>query len=221
MDSQSDNVVVASPGGDGGLTAFLLAATQKGTKRTSEEITSKITLTKKSKLSIGAAEESLVVGPSGEEDQVITSSPTGPEDSQEEDPLTGTSTSSLQTSANNLAEEEGDLQDSASSVEVPDNINISDPQTEGDTLDRTVELPPSGEASEVGDYHGGNSGSSEGEEEEEERENFSDGDLEEKEESEEDYIIYSQNTSTTSEEDFFPGLNSPDTTGYSLGDIEL
>ena len=218
MDSQSDNVVVASPGGDGGLTAFLLAATQKGTKRTSEEITSKITLTKKSKLSIGAAEESLDVGPSGEEDQVITSSPTGPEDSQEEDPLTGTSTSSLQTSANNLAEEEGDLQDSASSVEVPDNINISDPQTEGD---RTVELPPSGEASEVGDYHGGNSGSSEGEEEEEERENFSDGDLEEKEESEEDYIIYSQNTSTTSEEDFFPGLNSPDTTGYSLGDIEL
>ena len=220
MDSQSYNVVVASPGGDGGLTAFLLAATQKGTKRTSEEITSKITLTKKSKLSIGAAEESLDVGPSGEEDQVITSSPTGPEDSQEEDPLTGTSTSSLQTSANNLAEEEGDLQASASSVEVPDNIiiNISGPQTEGD---RTVELPPSGEASEVGDYHGGNSGSSEGEEEEEERENFSDGDLEEKEESEEDYIIYSQNTSTSSEEDFFPGLNSPDTTGYSLGDIEL
>ena len=238
MDSQSNNVVVASPGGDGGLRAFVLAPTQRATKRTSEEITSsKITLTKKAKLSIEAAEETLVVEPAGEEDQVITAS--GPEDSQEEDHLTTIST--LETSTNNLAEEEeeeGDYPDSATttrSVEVPD--NNSGPQSE------EVTLGLSREASEVGDYHGDSSGSDLESTEDEESpvfpdidldEDFDDdleddleGDLEGEDEREEgpfsgpDYVIYSQSTSTSSQEDFSPELNSQDTTGYSLGDIEL
>ena len=108
MDSQSNNVVVTSPGGDGGLRSFVEAAPQRAGKRTSEEITSKIILTKKAKLSIEAAEETLVREPAGEEDQVITAS--GPEDSQEEDHLTDSST--LETTNNLAEEEEGDFQDS-------------------------------------------------------------------------------------------------------------
>jgi len=238
MDSQSNNVVVASPGGDGGLRAFVLAPTQRATKRTSEEITSsKITLTKKAKLSIEAAEETLVVEPAaaGEKDQVITAS--GPSDSRDEDQLT--SISSLETSTNNLVEqekegEEEDYPDSATttrSVEVPD--NNSGPQSEEVTLDI------SGEASEVGDYSGASSGSDLESTEDEESPVFPDIDLDEdfdddleddlegEDEREEgpfsgpDYVIYSQSTSTSSQEDFSPELNSQDTTGYSLGDIEL
>ena len=75
MDSQL-NKVVASPGGDGGLRASCQATQkQKATKRTSDEITSsEMTLAKRAKLSIEAAEETLVPEPSGEEEKGITSS---------------------------------------------------------------------------------------------------------------------------------------------------
>ena len=75
MDSQL-NKVVASPGGDGGLGASCQAIQkQNATKRTSDEITSsEMTLAKRAKLSIEAAEETLVPEPSGEEEKGITSS---------------------------------------------------------------------------------------------------------------------------------------------------
>ena len=102
----------------------------------------------------------------------------------------------------------------------------------------------SGEASEVGDFNGSNSRSSSDEDEDDNdpessvdsqvsniiQHSDSEGDLEEEEyevESEEgpfsdlDFVIYSSSSSTSSQEDFSQEFNSPDTTGYSLGDIEL
>ena len=189
MDSQSNNVVVASPGGDGGLRAFVLAPTQKATKRTSEEVTSsEITLTKKAKLSIEAAEETLVQEPAGEEEKVITAS--GPSESPDE---------TLETSTNNPVEqeeeEEGDSPDSA--------INTR-------TEDEETPVFPDIDLDE--DFDDDLEDDLEDEREDEREEGPFSGP---------DYVIYSQSTSTSSQEDFSPELNSQDTTGYSLGDIEL
>ena len=114
MDSQL-NKVVASPGGDGGLASCL--ATQKASKRTSEEITpgsSEMTPAKKAKISTEATEETSVPESAGGEEVAITSS--GSEEDHQEEDLVSTLEGS-----NNVADKDGDDhlqdQDNASSVE--------------------------------------------------------------------------------------------------------
>ena len=221
MDSQPDTVVVTSPGGDGRLRAVVLAATQKAAKRSSEEVTSKITSAKKAKLSNEVDEETLVVEPVGE------ASGSGNHHQA--------SISILETSANSAAEEqeeddEADQDsDRSGSFEVPEDGNGSLAQ----------ELSDSGEAPEVGDDSVG--GTVQAEDVHNLQNPFDSpifnvfpnidfhyGDLEEEEEEREegplsgpDYVIYSQTTSTSSQLDFSPRPYSQDSTGYTLGDIEL